>query len=91
MPVALTCNLEWMEGANMARRGEEYVEEPPTPDELEKKMRKDEDVYIQFDIHMVAPVYGKEIWNEVAGKTKLSAFVTTSQEAFCTAALQEWL
>ena len=80
--VAHTCNLEWMEGANMSRRGEEYVEEPPTPDELEKEMRKDKDVYIQFVIRMVAPVYGKEMWNEVAGKTNLSAFVTTSQEAF---------
>ncbi len=31
---------------------------------------------------MLPPVYGKEIWNEVAGKTKLSNFVTASQEAF---------
>jgi hypothetical protein len=58
------------------------VLEPPKPDILEMEMRKDCKQYIQFVTRMLPPVYGKEIWNEIAGKTKLSNFVTTSQEAF---------
>ena len=79
----LAHSIEWLEGANRTRRvGEECVPEPPKPDTLEKEMRKESEQYIEFVICMLPPVYGKEIWSEVAEKTKLSAFVTASQEAF---------
>ena len=72
-----------MKATNISRRGGgEYVPKPPAPDVLEKEMRKESKLYIQFVIRMLPPVYGKEIWSDVAEKTKLSAFVTTSQEAF---------
>ena len=79
----LECITEWMEGANRnGRNGTEQIPEPPTPDILEREMRKDRKQYIQFVIRMLPPVYGKEIWNDMAEKTKLSEFVTASQEAF---------
>jgi hypothetical protein len=82
MPV-LHCNIEWLEAANRnGRNRSEQVLEPPKPDILEMEMRKDVKQYIQFVTRMLPPVYGKEIWNEVVVKTKLSNFVTVSQEAF---------
>jgi hypothetical protein len=84
MPV-LYCNVEWMEAANRnGRNGTEQVVglEPPKPEKLEMEMRTNSKQYIQFVTRMLPPVYGKEIWNEAAGKTKLSEFVTASQEAF---------
>ena len=79
----LQCKTEWMEGANRnGRNGTEQIPEPPTPDILERDMRKDRKQYIQFVVRMLPPVYGKEIWNDMAEKTKLSEFVTASQEAF---------
>ncbi len=82
MPV-LDCNVEWLEAANRnGRNGTEQVLEPPKPDTLEMEMRTNSKQYIQFVTRMLPPVYGKEVWNEVAGKTKLSNFVTASQEAF---------
>ena len=82
MPV-LDCNVEWLEAANRnGRNGTEQVLEPPKPDTLEMEMRSNSKQYIQFVTRMLPPVYGKEVWNEVAGKTKLSNFVTASQEAF---------
>jgi hypothetical protein len=82
MPV-LYCNVEWLEAANRnGRKRTEQVLEPPKPDILEMEMRTNGKQYIQFVTHMLPPVYGKEIWNEVAGKTKLSNFVTARQEAF---------
>ena len=72
-----------MEGANRnGRNGSEQIPEPPKPDILEREMRKDRKQYIQFVIRMLPPVYWKEIWNDVAVKTKLTYFVTVSQEAF---------
>jgi hypothetical protein len=59
------------------------VLEPPKAEILEVEMRTNGKQYIvQFVTRVLPPVYGKEIWNEVAGKTKLSNFVTASQEAF---------
>ncbi len=82
MPV-LDCNVEWLEAANRnGRNGAEQVLEPPKPDTLENEMRTNSKQYIQFVTRMLPPVYGKEVWNEVVGKTKLSNFVTASQEAF---------
>ncbi len=82
MPV-LHCNIEWLEAANRnGRNRSKQVLKPPKPDILEMEMRKDVKQYIQFVTRMLPPVYGKEVWNEVAGKTKLSNFVTASQEAF---------
>jgi hypothetical protein len=82
MPV-LDCNVEWLEAANRnGRNGTEQVLEPPKPDTLEMEMRTNSKQYIQFVTRMLPPVYGKEVWNEVVGKTKLSNFVTASQEAF---------
>jgi hypothetical protein len=69
MPV-LDCNVEWLEAANRNRRNQtEQVLEPPKPDILEMEMRTNGKQYIQFVTRMLPPVYGKEIWNEVAGKT----------------------
>jgi hypothetical protein len=80
---SLSCTIEWLEAANRrGRSGTEHLLEPPTPDILEAGMRKDTKQYIQFVTRMLPPVYGKEIWNEVAVKTRLSDFVTASQEAF---------
>jgi hypothetical protein len=82
MPV-LHCNVEWLEAANRNGRNQsEQVLEPPKPDIVEMEMRKDVKQYIQFVTWMLPPVYGKEIWNEVVVKTKLSNFVTASQKAF---------
>ena len=82
MPV-LHCNVDRLEAANgNGRNRSEQVLEPPKPDILEMEMRKDCKQYIQFVTRMLPPVYGKEIWNEVAGKAKLSNFLTASQEAF---------
>ena len=79
----LEYNAEWMEGANRnGRNGTEQIPEPPKPEILEREMRKDSKQCIQFVIRMLPPVYGKEIWNDVAVKTKLTDFVTASQEAF---------
>jgi hypothetical protein len=79
MPV-LAYNVEWLEAANRNGRNRTgHVLEPPKPDILEAEMRKDCNQYIQFVTRMLPPVYGKEIWNEIAGKTKLSKFVTASQ------------
>ena len=87
----LDCYLEWMEAANRSGRTNrngragrvvELQLEPPTPKDLEDKMRKDSEQYIQFVSRMLPPVCGKEAWNEVAEKTKFSTFVTASQEAF---------
>jgi hypothetical protein len=58
------------------------VLEAPKPDMLEMEMMNDVKQYIQFVTRMLPPVYGQEIWNEVVVKTKLSNFVTASQEAF---------
>jgi hypothetical protein len=72
-----------METANRnLRNGTEQGVEPPKPEKLEMEMRTNSKQYIQFVTRMLPPVYGKEIWNEVAGKSKLSDFVTASQEAF---------
>ena len=82
MPV-LDCNVEWLEAANRnGRNRTEQLLEPPKPDILEMEMRTNGKQYIQFVTRMLPPVYGKEIWNEVAGKTMLANFVTASQEAF---------
>jgi hypothetical protein len=77
MPI-LDCNVEWLEAANVewleaanrnGRNQTEQVLEPPKPDILEMEMRTNGKQYIQFVTRMLPPVYGKEIWNEVAGKT----------------------
>ena len=81
--VILYCNLEWREAANRSsRNGAEQVLEPPGQEELENEMRKDSKLYIQFVTRMLPPVCGKETWIEVSQKTRLSTFVTASQEAF---------
>ena len=80
---AFGCIAEWMEGANRTgRNGTEQIPEPPKPEIIEREMRKDSKLYIQFVVQMMPPVYRKEIWNDMAEKTKLSDFVTASQEAF---------
>jgi hypothetical protein len=72
-----------MEAANgNGRNRTEQMVEPPKPDKLEMEMWTNGKQYIQFVTRILPPVYCKEIWNEVAGKTKLSSFVMASQEAF---------
>ena len=91
--VQLCCHVEWMESATRTRNAatrtrngseerEEQVMEPPKPADLVKEMRNDTEKDVQFVVRMLPPVYGKEIWNEMAVKTNLSEFVTASQEAF---------
>jgi hypothetical protein len=68
MPV-LYCNVELLEAANRnGRNRTEQVIEPPKCDLLEMEMRTNGKQYIQFVTRMLPPVYGKEVWNEVAKK-----------------------
>jgi hypothetical protein len=56
--------------------------DPPTPEQSQDTLRKDQAAYMEFADIMIRAVHGKSRYGDTAGTTTFNSFISKSQEAF---------